>query len=253
MIARALRAGLVWPTLLSLAGLAILIGLGTWQLQRKAEKEALIATIEARRTGEAKPVADVADGDLKAADYQRVTATGRFVPDIVRFYYAPQPNLGPGYDIYQPFRFAAGRVVWVNRGFVPERLREDKAAWMAPSDEVTLTGNARRPAEPGAFTPENNPAGNVWYWRDLAGMHRSAFADGDGPEAAPFFLVVEPETKLGDIAKAKLTDGPWPRPGVSDLVIVNRHLEYALTWYGLAVTLLGVYVAYAVTRLRAQR
>ncbi len=246
--------GLLWPTLLSVAGLAILIGLGTWQLQRKAEKEALIERIEARRSGE--PMALTAALEQQAADaldYDRVTVTGRYIPGKIRFYYAPQPQLGPGYDVYQPLSYAPGKVVWVNRGFIPERVRSDKVQWRAPEGEVTVTGTARRPAEPGTFTPENNVEGNVWYWRDLAGMHRSAFPDGAADyEAAPVFVVQEPEKRLSDIDRAQLRDEGWPRPGVSRLVIFNRHLEYALTWYGLALTLVGVYAAFIWTRLKAR-
>lgn len=133
MIERFSRAGLMWPSLLSLIGLAILLGLGTWQLARKAEKEALIERIEARRAGH--PL------DLKSAleasspdelDYQRIRVRGRFSPQEARFYYAPQPLLGPGFDVYQPLIYAPGEAVWVNRGYIPERIRGMRACGRRP-------------------------------------------------------------------------------------------------------------------------
>lgn len=251
---RSIAASLFWPTVLSVVGLAVLISLGTWQLQRKAEKEALISLIENRRTGEAVELATLlAQVSLDDADYQRVKVTGRFVAGKARFYYAPQPQLGPGFDVYEPLEYAEGQVVWVNRGFIPQRIRDTAAIWQSPSGEVTIVGNARLPAKPGAFTPDNDAEGNNWYWRDLAGMQRSAFDPGAGKTAAGVFVVAEPEQRLTDVDRAHLKDGDWPRPGVSRIVIVNRHLEYALTWYGLAATLIGVYLAFAWARLRQGR
>lgn len=245
------RAGLVLPTLLSLIGLAILIGLGSWQMARKAEKEELIAKIDARRSGA--PIgleAALQGGPLEAVDFQRVRVEGTWIPGKARFYYAPQPRLGPGYDVYHPLKYAQDKVVWVNRGFIPERLREQPDSWRADEGEVAITGTARLPAKPGAFTPENDVDGNIWYWRDLAGVHKSAFTAADGLEAAPVFVVAEPAQRLSDVDKAHAADGPWPKRGVSDLVVLNRHLEYALTWFGLALTLVAVYAAYAWNRLK---
>ncbi len=251
MIGRIGRAGLIVPTLLSLLGLTILLALGTWQMARKAEKEELIDKIEARRTGE--PVSlerAIQSGDVASADFQRVEVAGTWIAGKERFYYAPQPRLGPGYDIYQPLQYASTKVVWVNRGYIPERARSKPNLWRAADGEVTIAGTARLPATPGTFTPKNDVKGNIWYWRDLAGMQTSAFAGSEGLEAAPVFVVAEPERRISDVDKANALDGPLPKRGVSELVVLNRHLEYALTWYGLALTLVGVYVAYAWTRLR---
>ncbi|MBU2581784.1 MAG: SURF1 family protein [Alphaproteobacteria bacterium] len=251
MIGRFKRAGLILPSLLTILGLAILIGLGSWQLVRKAEKEALIAMIEARHAGDPIGLAEVlGERGAEQADYQRVRVTGRFVAGKEQFYYAPQPRLGPGYDIYQPLAYARGKVVWVNRGYIPERERANGQTWQAGDEDVTIIGTARLPAIPGSFTPQNDAKANVWYWRDLEGMQKSAFAAGESVMAAPVFVVAEPEKRLSDVDKAHSGSGPWPKRGVSSLVVVNRHLEYALTWYGLAMTLIGVYLAFAWTRLR---
>lgn len=251
MLNRMGRAGLIVPSLLSLLGLSILLGLGTWQLVRKSEKDELIAKIEARRVHEPVSLESILNsGSLDGADYQRVSVTGVFLENKERFYYAPQPRLGPGFDIYQPLQYAPGQVVWINRGYLPERERANATSFAAPKGEVTITGTARLPAKPGAFTPDNDVKANVWYWRDLEGMHNSAFKGADAPQPVPVFVVAEPEKTLSDVDKAHVVDAHWPKRGISTLVIMNRHLEYALTWYGLALTLVGVYVAYAWTRLR---
>ncbi|MCH9808131.1 MAG: hypothetical protein K0U74_10385 [Alphaproteobacteria bacterium] len=251
MIGRFMRAGLLWPTLLSLIGLAILVGLGSWQLVRKAEKEALIAKIEARRSAEPMALGELlATRSLEQADFQRVRVSGELLSDKTRFYYAPQPKLGPGFDVYQPLRYAPGKVAWVNLGYIPQRVRGKPQTWKIPSGQVTITGNARLPAVPGFFTPENDVEGNIWYWRDVGGMHASAFEAGTDFEPAPFFIVAEPEKTLSAVDKAHLGEAAWLQRGVTDIVVLNRHLEYAITWYGLALTLLGVYLAYGWTRFR---
>ncbi len=251
MIGRLRRVGLLWPTVLSIIGVAILIGLGSWQLSRKAEKEALITKIEARRLGEPLKLEDfVAARPGADADYQKLRVRGEFVADKERFYYAPQPKLGPGYDVYQPLRYAPGKVVWINRGFIPKRVLDQPEIWQAGSGEVSTVGNARLPANPGTFTPNNDVVANVWYWRDLAGMHASAFDAEAGVEAAPFFLVAGPEAPGSALDRTSEGDAGWPRPGVSKIAVVNRHLEYAVTWFGLALTLVGVYAVFAWSRWR---
>ncbi len=244
MLIRFRSAGLVWPTVLSILGLAILVSLGTWQLQRKAWKDRLIAAVSARQ--DRAPIAlEQARADWRTSpddtEYTPVTVRGAFAGDVAKLYYAPHPKFGPGSDVYSPLTVGPGRVVWVNRGFLPDRMRGQ--APTTTTGPIEVVGLVRAPAERGGFDPDNDVARNLWYWRDLAGMHASAFPKG-GVEAEPFFI--EARTVEGVAA-----DG-WPRPGASAPEIPNRHLEYAVTWYGLALTLLGVYVAFAWSRLRAR-
>lgn len=240
--------GLLWPSLATLAGLAILIGLGTWQLERKAEKDALIASLEAR--SQAAPMsldealAKWRDGDV---EYLRIKVRGVLDHTKERYLYEPHQRYGAGYDVFAPLRIEGdARYVWVNLGYVPEQLRDPTSRPAgAGNEEAELTGVARLSAKPGTFTPDNDVARNQWYWRDLQGMHASAF-DPAQTELIPFFLEVEPK------AEAKDKD-EWPKPGASKVTIINRHFEYALTWYGLALTLIGVYVAFAAGRLTNRR
>jgi surfeit locus 1 family protein len=236
-------AGLLWPTAAMLITLAVLLGLGTWQVQRKAWKEGLLADIAVRTTTE--PISlEEAVRRWRAGDdteYLRVRAAGRFRHDRERFYYAPSKE-GAGFHVYTPFETAAGPIVLVNRGFVPERAKDQVGRRDGlPAGEVEVIGLLRAPGERGAFTPANDPKGNLWFWRDLAGMADSAL----GPEAgrvSPLFL--DAEAQPGET---------WPRGGVTRLDLPNRHLEYALTWYGLALALIGVYSIFVIGRLRRMR
>jgi len=99
---------------------------------------------------------------------------------------------------------------------------------------------ARKPEMAGAFTPPNDAAKNVWYWRDLPAMAAAALGSNDA-RLVPFVIDAELEPR---------NLGGWPRGGVTRLELPNRHLEYALTWYGLAAALVGVFAAFAVTRWR---
>jgi surfeit locus 1 family protein len=236
------RAGLIWPTVLSIAGLAVLVGLGTWQLQRKHWKDGLIAKIAGRVTADPVPLSRAeqiwrAGGDV---EYLHVTARGRLHEDKERYLYAPAQS-GPGWHVYAPLEPAPSQVVWVNRGFVPD-ARKDPASRRQgqPPGEVEITGLVRVPHSPGLFAPANDVARNLWYWPDVAAMHDSAFA-GTGVSALAFWIDADARPE---------PPGGLPRGGVTRLDLPNRHLEYALTWYGLALTLIGVYGAFATGRLR---
>src|SRR5262245_56638745 len=120
MLQRLRQARLLWPTLAALAGLAVLIGLGTWQLQRNRWKENVIATIAARvHAGPVPlPLSGRSDGqdDL---EYLHVVVQGRFLHDKERYLYAPT-STGLGWHVYTPLELASQQVVWVNRGLVPD-------------------------------------------------------------------------------------------------------------------------------------
>src|SRR5262249_26747459 len=121
MMRRFLEAGLILPTLLALLALAVLVGLGTWQLQRKAWKESLIAQME--RQVHADPGPAMTGLEPLAAisqEYRRVRLRGVFQHDQERYLYAPDPRLGPGFHVYTPLRLQDGGQLYVNRGFVPE-------------------------------------------------------------------------------------------------------------------------------------
>lgn len=229
---------------MTLVALAILLGLGFWQLERKAWKENLLATIAARTTEQ--PV------DLLGAysathenelgfEYMRAKVRGRYVHDKERYFYAPDPKLGPGYHVYTPFEIAGTTaVVFVNRGFVPEDIKDPAKRSQGQIDgEVEVVGLMRGPGQKGTFTPDNDTKANLWFWRDYAGLFASAFSGTDRTPIAAFLDAEE------------AAPGGWPSGHATLVDLPNRHLEYALTWFGLAGTLLAVFAAFAWTRLRA--
>lgn len=236
--------GLVWPALLSILGVALLVSLGAWQMQRKTWKEGLLSRIAERTDAAPVPVADAIekwrlDGDV---EYMHVSARGHFLNDKERHFYEPDPRRGLGYDVYTPFEIAgSGSVLWVNRGYVAADFKapETRAEGQIEG-ETEVTGLIRLPMVKSTFTPDNDPARDIWYWRDLAGLNKSAFG-AEARATLPFFLAL-------DAGPAK---GNGPVGGGTDLSLPNRHLEYALTWYSLAATLIVVFAVFAWNRLRA--
>lgn len=243
MLRKFRQSGLIWPTLLAAAGLAVLVGLGTWQLQRKQWKEALIAKMAARIQAPPTPIARVEDTSRSGADveYTHVAAKGRFHHDKERYLYAPAAT-GLGWHVYTPLEYAPSRVVWVNRGFVPDarKAADKRSAGQVMGDEVEVVGIARAPTVRTTFTPDNDVAHNLWHWPDLPAMTASAFSRA--ASATALFSI--------DADRSPEPPGGLPQGGVTRLDLPNRHLEYALTWYGLALTLIGVYLAFAIGRLR---
>lgn len=258
LVSRWRAAGMLLPTLLAIPALALLLGLGGWQLNRKAWKDALLADIAARASARPMPL-DHAMGQLTAThppaerppvgEYTRVLAKGRFDHAQERYLFAPHAQLGPGYHVYTPMVVAHGdcsRILIVNRGFVPDALKapDRRPAGQLGSgstEPVEVVGLLRLSETPGSFTPSNDVQKNLWFWRDHGGMVRSlSFTPAACP--VPFFLDAEAEPA---------NPGGWPRGGTTNLNLPNRHLEYALTWFGLALTLIGVFAAFAMARLHA--
>jgi surfeit locus 1 family protein len=250
-------AGLLWPTLAALALASLLLTLGSWQWNRKAWKEGLIAAQSARATQTPAPLEDLLTPGAPAAglEYRRVTLRGAFDHSGECYLYTPLAS-GPGWGIMTPFLIAGGKGrgainIFVDRGFVPDGLRlpASRAAGQ-PAGEVTLTGRIRLTTAKGSFAADNDWLGNRWFWRDVAGMWaslppRPITADGG---RTVVYVYVEADT-------ATANPGGWPKPGGSDALfnnLSNRHLEYALTWWALAATLLGMYAVFAWPKLRAR-
>ena len=243
--------GLFWVTLTTAVALAILAALGTWQLKRMAWKEALIEQIVVRANAE--PIFLDGAATLYRAgedlEYTPVRARGRFLHAKEMFYFASGPK-GPGYHVYTPLIGPSGDMLLVNRGFITEVERNlDRSAGSDPAQLSEVVGLLRRPETKALFTPTNDRDHNLWYWRDLNGMADQALVAGSDArrKALPFFL-----DAVSAPVGTKLPPGT-PRGGVTRLELPNRHLEYALTWYGLGLALIGVYIVFVRNRLQATR
>lgn len=232
------KPSLVLPTILTIVALAVLIGLGTWQLQRKTWKDALLDRISARMAAPPAPFEGILERVRNGEDleYTRVVVTGRWLPGHEWHLWAPSSG-ATGWHVYAPLATAGGPIVIVNRGLVPDS-RRDPGTRPEPGNraETRVVGLLRMPEVKGTFTPDNTPDRNAWFWRDLEGMARSLPAPSR-TAVAPFFLDAEKNSE----AASSL----GPVGGVTRLDIPNNHLQYALTWYGLAATLIGVYATFA--------
>lgn len=204
-------------TVLALLALAILLGLGTWQVQRLHWKEGLIATIRERRALPPLPVARLAELGPDA-DHRRATVTGRFDPEHALRFGSAARDGRIGARLLRPLTLASGETLLVDRGWIDES--ESLATLAAPAAPATVSGVLRwhGHARQGWFVPDNEASAGRWYWWDLAGMARAV-----GRELSPF--VLEPQTDRVDLP--------------------NNHLGYAITWYGLAAGLVAVYLAFS--------
>ena len=232
-------------TVFALAGVVILIGLGIWQLDRKVWKENLIATIAARLEHAPQPLpapADWARLTPAADEYRRVTFPAEFLPRPEALIYtagsAFRPDVqGAGYWVFAPARLAGGSIVVIDRGFVPaDRKDAASRAQGAPRGVVDVVGVMRWPDAPGLFTPQAEPQNNVWYLRDSTAI---AAAKKWGA-VAPFYIEQE----------APLPPGGLPKPGKLVVALPDNHLQYAITWFALALGLAGVYVVWLAGRMR---
>lgn len=228
-----------------LIGFALLVWLGMWQLDRLEWKERLIERIETR--SERMPVtlerAVELDGKLRDASYLRVTTEGRYYNDLERYLYAISADGQPGWHVITPLETASGRVVLVDRGFVPEQFRTPEARKEGQfQNVVTVTGLLRTPETPSLFSPDNDVDANQWFTRDLGGMARSMFPGG-AVNVVPFYL----EAVESDVP------GGWPKGGQTRVELPNKHLQYALTWFLLAACLLVIYLVYVWNALSGRR
>jgi surfeit locus 1 family protein len=218
----------VWPVLLAATiGFCILCGLGVWQVKRLAWKEALIAEIDARIIAAPVSLSETmkAKGDK---EYLRIATTGRYLP-VRALRRMSSINGSPGYELLQPFMSADGVFVLVDRGTVSVD-DTDPAIAPATDKDVTIAGLVRLHNKGrGSFDGDNDDKGNLWVWWDIPAM----LVAGHAPERAtqaPFILQLLPSPDLP--AKPFVTA---PKVELS-----NNHLGYAITWFGLAVALVGV-------------
>ncbi|WP_165779856.1 SURF1 family protein [Mesorhizobium sanjuanii] len=213
----------------------ILLALGTWQVQRLHWKEGLLQTIDQRTHSPPRPLAEVenefaSSGDV---DYTPVTAMGTFLHQGERHFFATWEGAS-GFDVFTPLQLDDGRFVLVNRGFVPYDLKDAaKRPQGQVAGKVTVTGLARNPltAKPSMMLPDNDLKKNIFYWKDRDAMAQSAGLPA-GARLVPFFI---------DADKAP-NPGGLPVGGVTIIDLPNSHLQYAVTWYGLAAALAGVLI-----------
>ena len=246
------RRGVAGFGIVSLAMLALCVGLGLWQLQRRAEKHTLIAALTERLA--------VAPGALPQASQWATLTPERDEFRRVRFVatWQPRPDAmvyssgsavrddvtGPGTWAFMPATLPSGETVAINAGFVQntmqDRAQQDRAVTRLITNEpATLTGYLRFPETAGSLTPPENMAKRLWFTRDHLAMARTLGWGEGGKPVAPFYIDLEAPVPASGI----------PKPGPLMVRLKDNHLQYAITWFGLAGVVL---VAFAVW-WRAQR
>ncbi len=213
--------------------LAVFVGLGIWQLQRRVEKHALIAALTERLAAAPGTLPRPARWSAltpSADEFRRVrfTATYASGPDAMVYSSgsAVRDDIsGPGTWAFLPARLSGGETVVINTGFVQntmqDRAQEDRAVKpLVTGEPVTLTGYIRFPEAAGMLTPAENPTRRLWFTRDHLAM---AHALGWG-EVAPFYIDLEQPLPANGI----------PKPGPLDVHLKDDHMQYAITWFALA-------------------
>ena len=239
------RGGVFEPTVFTVVGVTILIGLGIWQIDRKVWKENLILTLNtrlARAPEDLPPRASWPRLVPEGNEYTRVTFPAEFLDGEEALVYtagsAFRPDVqGPGYWVFAPARLAGGSIVLVNRGFVPiDRKNLATRVAGAPHGTIDIVGVMRWPEPRGLFTPDDEPQNNLWYLRDP----KAIAAAKKWVSAAPFYIEQE----------SPLPPGGLPLAGKLAVNLPDHHLQYAITWFGLALALAGVYVVWLAKRFR---
>ena len=227
-------------TIAAVIAFAILCGLGVWQVQRLHWKEDILAKIAALQSAPPVPINQALIGGPLGPeiDFTRVSA---ICPNIETTPYVKLFTVfkeQPGFRVITACTLAGARyrTVLVDRGFVDQVQAPNLRASTGPALTSPIVGVLRRGDLKNFMTPPNQPGQGLWYWRDIGAMAAAMGA----PDPAPTFLMLEKPAPQGF--------GPTPASVPVD--IPNNHLGYALTWFGLAATLLGVYLASLWRRLK---
>ncbi|MGE0256630.1 MAG: SURF1 family protein [Alphaproteobacteria bacterium] len=226
-----------WLTLAALPVLAVLLGLGAWQLQRlawKADLNASRAAMLAAAPQTLSPGDIAARGADPALDLQPVVVAGRFDHDREFIVQARVRDGRVGRGLVTPLVDASGAAVLVDRGWLPPP--GPAVTWSRPEGPQRVAGWLRLPPVPGPFAAANDAARGEWLYVDPPAMAAVA-----GRDLAALYVIAAPA--------AAPADG-LPVARAPDAVLPSPHLGYALTWFGLAATLVGVWAATGIVRAR---
>jgi surfeit locus 1 family protein len=238
------RSTVLDATVMALVGIVILCGLGVWQLDRKVWKEDLIGRLNARLSHapqDLPPRSSWPQLQQDGEEFRRVVFPAEFLDGEEALVYTAgsplRPDVkGPGYWVFAPARLAGGSIVLVNRGFVPPEQKDPaQRGEVTPHGIVDVVGVMRWPEARGMFTPADDSKKNIWFLRDsksIADFKKWA-------TAAPFYIDQE----------GPMPAGGWPKPGKLEVRLPDDHLQYAITWFGLALALAGVYIVWLARRL----
>ena len=236
-----------------------LCGLGNWQLERREWKLQIIEDMHNRLSTlpHALPSPSEWSRSLAEMEWQPITVEGEFLHDKEVHYLSGYSH--SGYLVLTPLQVKLADdqsiIIFVARGDVPKTLKQadDRPEGSQPSGLVKLVGYMRRPETLGTLDFEEDRSANIWFTLDLDRM--ISFAKLPDLPVAPFYLMAMNDADVGttltpaQMSKLKTTYkdasvGPWPKRRPPTLEMKNDHLNYALTWLGLALVLVVIYFAY---------
>jgi surfeit locus 1 family protein len=224
----------LWPSVVSLVIFAVALGLGIWQMERREWKRGILDRMAVNQATAPISLDELLKGDPLRHEYGRIKVAGTFAHDKEFYLAARSLKNKVGLQVVTPLVTDDGRIVLFDRGWIPQETKDP--ARRAPGQvqgRVELTGIVRRNQERRQFAPENVPDRNVWFHVDVPLMRSMAGGKPD-PKLDAFFLE----------ADAAANPGGVPVGGQTRLDIPNDHLQYAITWFLIALAMAGVYLAY---------
>lgn len=220
----------IFPLVLGVVGVAILLNLGFWQLRRLAWKEATIAEITAKIDAPAQELPPMGT-ETRPLKYAPVEMAGASTGEEL-LVLSGEKDVGAGYEVISAFETGDGRRVLLDRGFITEAHKADPR----PATAMIVQGNLHWPEESDSYTPAPDAKTGLWFARDVPAM---AAKLGTEP------IFVQARQIAGD------AQGVAARPlGLEG--IRNDHLNYAITWFLLALVWLGM-TAFLIWRIRRGR
>jgi cytochrome oxidase assembly protein ShyY1 len=240
------RRGSAGFAIFTLVMVAAFVSLGIWQLQRRADKHALIAALDERLAAASVALPPSAQWPAltpEKDEFRRVSFTATYprLPDAMVYSSgsAVRDDIsGPGTWAFLPSRLPGGETVAVNTGFVQntmqDRAQQDRAVGrLITGQPVKLSGYIRFPETAGTLTPAENVAKRLWFTRDHLSMARALGWGEGGKNVAPFYIDLESPAPESGI----------PKPGALTVHLKDDHLQYAITWFALAA---AVVIAFGV-------
>ena len=225
--------------ILVVCGLLIFSGffaLGTWQIKRLYWKLDLIDRVSQRVHADPVPVPEKvrwAHVNAESDEYRHVQLRGTFLYPLTVWVQA-LTELGSGFWLLTPLRLSDGNVVLINRGYVPAIDKKNLVETTLPNDSVVdITGLLRITEPGGAFLRHNDPTTNRWYSRDVQAIATALKLN----DVAPYFIDADADANKNGASSADASEHPVG--GLTVVTFHNNHLVYAITWYVLALMVVG--------------
>lgn len=219
------------PTIFTICAFITLITLGTWQVQRLKWKLNLISEVEIKTSLPPSPLPEYTK-DLEKLQYSKIALQGHFLNDKEIHLFTGQKVFkgDSGYDILTPMQLSDGRFVLVDRGWIPSDIKSaEKRPETIINGDIKLTGMFHKGEEKGRFIPENDVKNNLWFT-----IKMDEISAVTGLPLGSFYIR----------ALENPSDTKYPIPGDEKIEYRNDHLQYAITWYSLAIILLVIYFLY---------